>query len=52
MYQMLFTSHFYWNLASVVVGTEKGEGHRAMSDLTEESSHKGAGKTFLDFLSN
>jgi hypothetical protein len=52
MYQILFVSHFYWNLASVVVGTEQGKGFRATSDLTEEHSHEGAGKYRPDFLLN
>jgi hypothetical protein len=49
---MLLVSHFYRNLASVVVGTEQGKGLRATNDLTGERSYEGAGKYCPYFLLN
>jgi hypothetical protein len=46
MYQMSFVSHFYWNLAVVVVRLEQGNGLRA---TTEERSHKDFGSNCPDF---
>jgi hypothetical protein len=46
MYQMSFVSHFYWNLATVVVRLEQGKGLRV---TTEERSHEDVGSNCPDF---
>jgi hypothetical protein len=40
---VIYVSHFYWNLATVVVRLGQGKGLRTTNDLTEERSHKDVG---------